>query len=121
MTFAVENFLLKEYDKRNYNCWHFACDVWSALTGQVLSPAKVDSCIPTTQLHERALSIAGNFVTLQQPQSPCFVLMLRKRLEPHVGVYIRGNILHLNERGAFYAPADSVTAIYPTVTYHAPK
>ena len=120
--FSVESFLTKEFDAKHYNCWHFACDVWSSLTGQLYMAAKVDyPADSTAQLHERALSITGSFATLSGPRSPCFVLMRRQRLEPHVGIYLKGNILHLNERGVFYAPADSVTAIYPTVTYHAPK
>lgn len=119
--FSVERFIVKEYDKKNYNCWHFACDVWSSMTGQLYTPDKVDNYQPTSQLHERALNIAQQFVTLDSPKSPCFVLMRRQRLEPHVGIFMNGNILHLNERGAFYQPAHTVTACYPTVTYHAPK
>ncbi len=121
MTFSVEKFLLKEYDAQRYNCWHFACEVWSAITGQIYNAAPIDKLDNPSYLHERALQMAGQFVTLPQPRDPCFVLMRRQRLTPHVGIYIKGNILHLNERGAFYAAADHVTAIFPTVTYHAPK
>lgn len=121
MTFSVEKFLLKEYDARSYNCWHFACEVWSSITGQVYAADPVDKLDNTSYLHERALQMAGQFTTLDKPSSPCFVLLRRQRIAPHVGILINGNILHLNERGAFYAPAHHVTALYPTVSYHAPK
>lgn len=119
--FSIEKFIVREYDAKNYNCWHFACEVWSSLTGQTYTADPVDKLDNVAYLHERALQMTGQFVTLDGPRDPCFVLMRRQRLTPHVGIFMKGNILHLNERGAFYASADHVTAIFPTVTYHAPK
>lgn len=121
MSFSVERFITKEYHGRNYNCWHFACDVWSALSGQVYAADPVDVELNPSALHEQALQMTGQFTTLDKPRSPCFVLMRRQRLNPHVGVYINGKVLSLNERGASYVDLDHATACYPTVTFHAPK
>lgn len=121
MSFSVDYFIMKQYDGRNYNCWHFACDVWSSLTGQVYCPDPIDKLDNVSYLHERALEMTGQFTTLEKPKSPCFVLMRRQRIPPHVGIYLNGKVLALNERGASYVDLDHATACYPTVTYHAPK
>jgi hypothetical protein len=52
------------------------------------------------------------------PVDPCIVLMLRKRLEPHIGIYYRGRVLHLNRQGAQYADFGHVTAPYTTVQFY---
>lgn len=121
MSFSVEKFLSKEYDAKNYNCWHFACDVWSSITGQLYSAKQVDDYHTVSQLHERALQMTGAFVTLDKPVNPCFVLMRRQRLSPHIGIMIQGKVLHLNDKGAFFDSFDHATACFPEVTFHAPK
>lgn len=117
----MDNFLQKEYDAKNYNCWHFACDVWSSLTGQLYSPSRTDDYHTVSQLHDAALNMTGSFESLPTPLNPCFVLMRRLRIPPHIGIFIDGRVLHLNDRGAYFDSLDHATACFTEVTYHAPK
>jgi hypothetical protein len=104
----TDQFLLKRFNREKYNCWDFARDVWREATGQDLFttvPPCVDSILPTRE-------------EISSPVSPCLVLMLRKRLTPHVGVYYKGRILHMNERGPEFSEPSHATAPYPTVKYY---
>lgn len=119
---CFQKFLSKTYDSRAYNCWDFALEVWADLKGAGLPHQATDAKAPASQLHELATITAHkDFVSLTKPVSPCFVLMQRKRLAPHIGVYLNGKVLHMNSGGAVYADLDHVTATYPTVTFYAPK
>jgi len=115
--FHVDKYLLKEYDQQRYNCWHFACEVWAELTGNKLNPyLPVDWF--ANLLDQYATDASISFSRLEQPESPCLVLLRRARVVPHVGVYYSGRILHLGEKGASYVPLHHLTALYPKVEYY---
>jgi hypothetical protein len=119
---CFEKFLSKQYSANTYNCWDFALDVWADLQGRTIPHAATNAEEPASQLHQLALLTAHkDFVALPAPVSPCFVLMQRQRMAPHIGVYINGKVLHMNSRGPCYDDLHHVTVPFPTVTFHAPK
>lgn len=103
----TDTYLMKRFNKDTYNCWHFVHEVWRDLTGTDLSTPN-----PSVE------SIAPHMQQIDIPESPCIVLMLRARCTPHVGVYYKGRVLHMNARGAEYGALDSVTASFPTVRFY---
>lgn len=117
MSFPVEKYLLREFNYRAYNCFHFTRDIWLELTGidlgdQVPAEKSIDTYT------DQALKVANTLTSLQHPEDPCIVLLQRQRLEPHVGVYYKGRVLHLNSKGAYYMALDQLTAGYTKVGFY---
>lgn len=115
--FSVDPFLGKVHRGDSYNCLHFARDVWLAMTGE-------DFGLRMRALHAKASDrrvLAADlreFEKLDEPVSPCIALMRRPRTEPHMGIYLRRRILHLNERGAFFQPPHIAALVFQTVNYY---
>lgn len=112
----VEKYLFKTFSLHDYNCWHFACDVWADLTGVRLHSSIEDFHLGA--LNGYALRQSECLTPIPSPQSPCLVLMQRQRIHPHVGVYVNGRLLHLKESGAAYVDLQHVTALYPKVSFY---
>jgi hypothetical protein len=77
--------------RKGYDCLNFTTEVWLALTGEDLRG----------RLHEltgpgrRVGSAPRRFEKLACPQDPCLVVMHGRLGNPHIGVYLRGRVLHL--------------------------
>ncbi len=119
---SVDKYLDRVYRPGQYNCLHFTCEVWADLTGQdirerlegLLAGALRDRTLG--KLHARA------FRALPGPVDPCLVLFQGNGPTPHMGVWIRGKVLHIRERehvqhnSLFYAslPFTKTRFILPT-------
>lgn len=117
MILNIDKYLDRQFNDRSYNCFDFVREVWRDTTGKDLghqTPAVHSVDTYTIQ----ALSVADTLKKHESPQDPSIVLMLRKRLEPHIGIYYRGRVLHLNRQGAHYADFGHVTAPYITVQFY---
>lgn len=117
MTSLVDRFLQKEFSYRDYNCFHFVRDVWLELTGNDLGDQTPQSPGVDTY-NQKALLVANTLLALAMPEDPSIVLLQRDRLEPHVGVFYKGRVLHLNRKGAYYMPLSQVTPGYTTVGFY---
>src|SRR6187431_3040755 len=113
-TFRVDRYLVKEFREDTYNCFDLVREAWLELTGVDLG-----SQTPTKGSGEsyeaRAVKVANTLRPLQVKENPCIVLMRRKRMEPHVGIFYNGRILHMNSRGAEYRDFDQVTVPYSMI------
>ena len=98
-----DTLLAKKYDKNTYNCAHFTIDAWKLLTGKDITEAFKGLLAPLKD-NKASMSLRSGFKRLQEPISPCIVLMNRKGNTPHVGVWYNGKVLHLQESGAIYSP-----------------
>jgi hypothetical protein len=105
---SVDPFLDREYHPRDFNCLHYAGEVWLAATGEDISE-KLRSLHVDPRDRKIKRSVVRAFTRLDKPQDPSLVLMRRPRMAPHVGVYIRGRVLHITERGPAYQPLDVAT------------
>ncbi len=113
---SVDKWLNKRYDPINYNCAHFACEVFKDETGFDLS----------TCLHgfyggkgTKDTSIK-KIVRLHRPVSPCITLLIPNgSKEPHIGVYLRGRVLHLSKDvGVLYQRLELVKIGFATVRFY---
>jgi hypothetical protein len=115
---SVDRFLDRRYDPRRYNCLHFAAEVWAELTGED-AKERLDALIRAAIGEERLQGAAAKrFKRLAAPESPSLVLMKRRGSEPHVGVFIRGRILHITTRGVEFFPPAIAAFGYQTVSYY---
>lgn len=94
----LDDLFFKKYDKNNYNCAHFVRDAWELETGEDISEELEGFLLPAKSRYARA-ALRRIFKKIKKPQSPCIVLMQRPRSVPHVGIYLRGKVLHLHEKG----------------------
>jgi cell wall-associated NlpC family hydrolase len=106
----------KQFDLRNYNCYHFARDVWRHVTGKELPGV---AC-PRTLLHAHEIVTTYTdpldadrpmFRELYGAKSPCIAVFSRRGAS-HVGVYLDGRVLHLGVSGARHESIESVKAIH---------
>lgn len=101
---SVDPFLLKKYSD-NYTCLEFAAEVWEAHTGQNILALLKTFHEPATDVKARRQSLRLGF-ELATPEDPCIVVMQRPKVTPHIGIYLRGRVLHLQPSGAEFQPVD---------------
>ncbi|WII71717.1 hypothetical protein QJS83_14725 [Bdellovibrio sp. 22V] len=58
------------------------------------------------------------FKPLRAPEEPCIVLMNAGKDLIHVGMYLRGRILHNTHRGVFFELPETVLPLYKKVSYY---
>lgn len=103
--FTVDDYLPRRFDMKSYNCWHLAKDVWCDLTNERLESRDI-----------------GNFVRLESPSTPCFVLMQKPSTVPHVGIYYEGMVLHMHPvRGTCYEKSYIAALGFPQTDYYVTK
>jgi hypothetical protein len=116
----IDEFLLRRFDIRKYNCWDLTREVWLRLTGKDLgSPelihftrGEMDEVVDAwTDLRYREI---------EAPQSPCIVLMLRRGYMPHIGVYYNNRVIHIKRSGAQYQPIEVASLGFDKVRYYLP-
>jgi hypothetical protein len=104
--FTVDPYLSRRHRGDSYNCLHFAEDVWADLTGEDLRGRLGRLLSSATPDRRVRASEVRRFERLDGPRDPCLVVMRRPRAELHVGVFLRGRVLHLQHNGAeFHEPA----------------
>lgn len=101
---SVDAYLDRPYRQGQYTCLEYASEVWMALGGRELA-------------HDWA-TLRHSFARVQRPQEPCIALF-RSGSRTHVGVYLRGKVLHLTERdGAQHVPLHVVATWFRTVRFY---
>jgi hypothetical protein len=114
---SVDQFLDRQYDRANYNCAHLVCEAWEAETGQALGDVLQGFLLPPRARHVD-WSKRHALKRLDSPQSPCIVLMRRPRLSAHVGMFVRGKVLHINEAGVAFQRLSIATLGFPIVGFY---
>jgi len=113
---TIDHFFGREYSE-TYNCASFACDVWEHLTGTNIQ-SEMDGFLKPITDRTVPLNLRKSFIKLSKPKSPCLVLMHRPRTPPHVGIYFEGRVLHIQENGVAYQPADVASFGFTKVRYY---
>ncbi|MGV2906462.1 hypothetical protein [Achromobacter sp. AGC25] len=112
---SIDFLLSKEYDRRNYNCLHFAADAWEHLTGD-------------GRLHrveERDFRV-GKMVDLFRDMrrqagptvDPSLVLMEAPDEELHIGVCLRRRLLHINSGGVQFFLVEAMSPLYRNMRFY---
>jgi hypothetical protein len=112
---SIDKFLGKMPSK-TYNCLDVAREVWLHICGEDIT-ARFPSPISGKHLSLEALRTI-RFEQLREPVSPCFVLMRRFRLSPHIGVYLDGRIIHLTSYGVQFQLPELATMFSSSVRYY---
>lgn len=114
---SVDAYLGKVYDEDAYNCLHMARDVWYDLTGEDIWDRLGTLRAPKVHRTFVRRNRLG-FDRLPGPVDPCIVLMRRPHTEPHLGVYLRGKVLHINSVGVAHQTLDVASLGYKTVSFY---
>lgn len=112
---SVDPFYARKYHEKNYNCLHFSAEVWKALTGQdilELLAAFLQDASTAKRLAYRV------FEEVETPVDPCFVVMQRPKVTPHLGVYLRGRVLHINPHSVEFQPVKVAARSFTTVRFY---
>lgn len=114
----LDRFLLKRHDAERYNCAHFACDVWQAVTGEDLRRSAEGFLLPPEERYAD-LRLLRLFERSDTPTDPCLVLFRRPGLAiPHLGVFTQGRVIHLNERGVERMPPSVAGRGFTKIDYY---
>lgn len=119
----VDDYLGREYNIKTYNCWHFVCDVWRDHTGVDLSEFAVRPDnrkeLMTAGLSLASTDCKGKLLRLPTIDDPCIVYFARPGILSHVGVYVRGRLLHIQERiNVCHQPLEQVSSSYTEIRYY---
>lgn len=110
---SVDRFLFARRTP-SYDCLDFAADVWEAHTGENIRDRLAD----LLSHHGRRIGDARlQFERLPGPQDPCLVVLHSGRSDPHVGVYLRGRVLHLLGRSPEFTEPDIAARGFTKVRY----
>lgn len=114
---SIDRYMTRRHDPRTYNCAHFVCEVWSDLRNpEIANILRGFLCGPTKRIARK--SDLYGVRLLDKPEDPCLVLMQRPRSPPHVGVWLRGRVLHLQEKvGVQYQPIEVVSIGFKKVRF----
>ena len=104
---SIDDYLERNYDIDKQNCGHFVVEVWKDLTGQNI--AGVCAAFLDAEMTKTRMEAREGLMHIRKPESPCIVVMKSPHTETHVGVYIKGKILHLSENGVRYEPLVMLT------------
>lgn len=89
----------KQYHIDNYNCCHFACELYKEING-----VDIEDNLKSFFGSERKaiFSKLKVFKKLERPIEGCLILFHGLQSTPHVGIYHHGKMLHINENGVLW-------------------
>lgn len=114
---SVDVYLDRTYDRKHYNCGHFVADVWFDLTGDDISEA-ISGLVAPTGKGRANLAQLRAFKRITKPESPCIALLSPPRGQTHVGIYLRGSVLHITETGVAFDHLEVATIGYAHARFY---
>jgi hypothetical protein len=114
MLASVDQFLTRRRRRRRYDCRHFLREVWMAHTGEDLLER-----LPVL-FGERPTVLANEIREVRRlrvPSDPC-VVVFKRGLERHVGMFLRGNVLHLPGATPRFERIDIAMIGFQSVRYY---
>jgi hypothetical protein len=115
--FSVDPFLDRRYAPLTYDCLHFTREVWLAATGEDIGE-RLGSLLGRGTGRKLCGGHRRAFQRLTAPEDPCIALMRRPRSSPHIGVYLRGRVLHIWERGVEFMPPAVAGRGFSSVSFY---
>lgn len=106
----------KRYDDDNYNCLHFAVDIYRDITGRDMG-VYVDDLMTGRGKRKINTDKLKSFEQLKAPCDPCLAIMHGAEL--HTGIYHQGKIMHFNDAGIHCNPPHIAELKYGRITYYA--
>ena len=112
--------LLSARLRPDYNCAHFVADVWEQETGEDIRPI-LTGFLTTKDKRTAKPNLIHDLKRIDGPASPCIVLFRRARATPHVGIFLRGRVLHLTDKGPIRQLLALARIGYSSVRFYAPR
>lgn len=114
---SIDKYFSKKYDIDNYNCAHFVAEVWKEETGNDIRE-NLAGYLEPSGARRVSMSQRRAFKRLERPCSPCVVLFQSHRIAPHVGIYLRGRVLHISSKqGVRFDELSAASIGYKKVGY----
>lgn len=110
---STDAYLGRQYDRLRYNCFHFVRDIWLDLTGVDIAPN-----IGPLNSKFLSLSYFRDRTKHYELIDPCIVILSRTGCESHMGVYLRGSLLHLHENGVVFQPLELARRGFDMIRYY---
>lgn len=119
----VDKYLGREFHWKNYNCWDFIRDVWQDHAGVDIGrrvPEAWTKIALTEAFAKQQFDVENALVKrIPEPVDPCLVMFVRPNVLSHVGVWVRGKVLHLQPRGnVIHQPLDDVALGFPEIRWY---
>jgi hypothetical protein len=110
---------LNRVPTKNYNCLDFVREVWLALFGTDVKE-RLDNLCAGVHAADGRIRLSGvrGFEQLKTPVSPCFVVMQRNKVTPHIGIYLNGRLLHLRDNGVEYRPLNVARRYFKQIGFY---
>lgn len=105
-----DSLYLRRYDKKRYNCFHFACDCLASLGMPVSYEAVLRGV-----MERKARGARRGFVRTDKPRDGTLYLCRNFPDDAHCGVFYRGRVLHLRESGLAWHPPHVLRLLYRKV------
>jgi len=110
----LDSFFFKRHNEHNYNCAHFAEEVWEALVGKSVE-------LRSIEIQGADLSLRKRFRRAKPREYPAIVLMRSRNRPLHVAVLIeQDRAIHLRASGVNCLPLQVVTLGYSSVGLYIP-
>ena len=106
----------KRYDDDDYNCLHFAVDIYRDITGKDMG-VYVGELLTGRKKRKINTNKLKEFDQLKTPCDPCLAIMHGAEL--HTGIYHQDKIIHLTESGAQCIPPHIAELKHGRITYYA--
>lgn len=114
---SFDHLMGRVYDIDHYNCAHFVCEAWQHETGRDLAH-RMQGFLRRVSDKEFLRSDIQQFIKIEKPLSPCLVVFHLAGVSPHIGLFVRGKVLHLDECGAKFQPLDIVKIDFQRVSFY---
>ena len=111
---SVDPYLKRQYTNE-YTCLEFAAEVWEAHTGE---PILADLKAFHADDVKGRRATRRRWIETPKPVEPCIVLMQGYKLQPHVGVFLRGRVLHLSRNGAEFQSVKVASRCFETARFY---
>ncbi len=111
----LDSLYAKTYHAQDYNCAHFVCDVWRALTGRDITEIMQGFLLPARTARQ---SLRRDLKILRLPESPCIALMTSSVADPHVGIYLNRKIIDITSVGVRMTPVDVASVLHQRIGYY---
>lgn len=117
MKLDIDAFLAWRFDLATCNCWHLVRAAWRELTGTDLGD-RTPERITTGALLGRFDTDVPAFKLQEGPVEPSIVLMRRRGVVPHVGVFTQRRVLQMRPEGVSHLPPEVATQGWDQVGYY---
>lgn len=112
---SIDPLLDRVYNRRTYNCFHFAADAWRHITGEDTLDAVFYHSFGRNDL----VNMFKHVRRVPGPTVGASIVLMENRIgDRHIGICYQGRLLHLSEQGVQYMPFDAYVVFYRNMRFY---